>query len=434
MSIKYINDHKGIIKYDSVTNRIEIIQPNEQNEVFSDDTTILPIEIGFSPTEIARLAESHVEALTLSVTENCNYRCGYCIYDHKYQNGYCKTNMDLSTALSAIDLYFSHSKDNCVKSIGFYGGEPLLNFKLIKKCVEHIESLLFGEIVNYSITTNGMLLHDNNIRSFLIDKSFDILVSLDGPAAIHDKYRRTVLNNDTHTTIIRALRAIHSCAPEYFEQHVAINAVVWDTRAQNLLASYFNSFPNSIQFSPLYATTRFASLLQRDLEKINSYAVPVCLSQNHKQSNRMLARKLRYIHEALKLPAVYDKIVMSNTCIPGVRKLFVATRGDIYICEKTNDNDLRYVIGNVTTGIQIERIQALIDNFICAINAQCGQCWAIRFCRVCYAHIDSKGTIQSNFCNETKTRVESDLCEYVRLFNNCTDVDKLFTDNDEVEI
>lgn len=84
--------------------------------------------------------------LTLCVTEDCNFRCKYCVYSNLYEfeRDYSSNQMDFNIAKKAIDYYFMLLQEgeryNPLRKpvVGFYGGEPLLNFKLIKKCVIYI--------------------------------------------------------------------------------------------------------------------------------------------------------------------------------------------------------------------------------------------------------------------------------------------------------
>ncbi|WP_336247428.1 radical SAM protein [Methanothrix soehngenii] len=122
--------------------------------------------------------------------------CRYCSFSdfYEYNRGYSDKYMDFDTAKKAIDYFISllneGKKYNPIRkpALGFYGGEPLLNFGLIKKCIEYIESIYNDYEIIYTITTNGSML-DKKRANWLMEHDFIIFVSLDGPEDEHDRLR-----------------------------------------------------------------------------------------------------------------------------------------------------------------------------------------------------------------------------------------------------
>lgn len=118
------------------------------------------------------------------------------------------------------------SVNNKQVTLSFYGGEPLLAFELIKKCVNYIKEKYHQKNVNYGLTTNGILLKDD-ILEFLVKEKFSILVSLDGPKWIHDTGRVLGNNKPTYDIIMNNLMNIKDKYPEFYEKY-------------NLILSYLN--------------------------------------------------------------------------------------------------------------------------------------------------------------------------------------------------
>ena len=136
--------------------------------------------------------QSKVGQLVLQVTQNCNLRCDYCVYSGKYiTRGHTNKRMNYETAKKAIDFLKEHSVEKERVIIGFYGGEPLLEFELIKKCVKYARKELKGKQINFALTTNATLLNDEIINYF-IEHSFIVTVSIDGPKEMHDDLRRII--------------------------------------------------------------------------------------------------------------------------------------------------------------------------------------------------------------------------------------------------
>jgi uncharacterized protein len=142
---------------------------------------------GFITEDDIKWRLANLPQLVFEVTDMCNLKCKYCGYGELYNNHGVrgKNKMTFKTAKLILDYLFNLWQSEFDSSyrrnltLGFYGGEPLLNIKLIKKIIKYIE-LLKPPMVNFtfSITTNGMLLDKN--MDYLVSKNFMVLISLDG--------------------------------------------------------------------------------------------------------------------------------------------------------------------------------------------------------------------------------------------------------------
>ena len=111
--------------------------------------------------------------------------------------------------------------------ISFYGGEPLLEMKLIQECVTYSKKVFEGKKASFNLTTNAVLLSEENIE-YLSKEDFILTISLDGPKEVHDKNRKFV-NSDsgTYDIVMRNLEKILDIAPDYIAK-VTFNAVLDD--------------------------------------------------------------------------------------------------------------------------------------------------------------------------------------------------------------
>jgi sulfatase maturation enzyme AslB (radical SAM superfamily) len=143
------------------------------------------------------LLRDHRRLLILELTQKCNLRCEYCCYGNHYPElrKHSEETMSLEVAKNAIEDFFAHHPQKCL--IGFYGGEPLLEFELLKQLVFFAEDIANQYKVKpeFGINTNGTLLTDDKIH-FLVEHAFEVDISLDGYKEMHDKYR--VFRNDNH--------------------------------------------------------------------------------------------------------------------------------------------------------------------------------------------------------------------------------------------
>ena len=113
------------------------------------------------------LAEHYMGNLILQVTQQCNLRCKYCAYSGNYYNrSHTSNRMDFETAKKAIDFYLKRSEKADQLALSFYGGEPLLEFELIKKCVSYILQRKGDKKILFTMTTNGTLMTEDVIEFF----------------------------------------------------------------------------------------------------------------------------------------------------------------------------------------------------------------------------------------------------------------------------
>ena len=170
--------------------------------------------------------------LVIETTERCNLECRYCIYGKNYSSFSTRRNLEISLkmAIAMVDYMIErwNSSENQspldTKYIGFYGGEPLLNFKLIKEVVLYLETKKNNHTYNiqHSITTNGLLLP--KYIDFLVEHNFQVLISLDGGK--EDNAARVFPNGEeSFPKLINIIKSVKKKYPSFFKNNVSFNAV-----------------------------------------------------------------------------------------------------------------------------------------------------------------------------------------------------------------
>jgi sulfatase maturation enzyme AslB (radical SAM superfamily) len=198
---------------------------------------------------------NHRRLLTLELTHQCNLACVYCAFGEYYDQ---KRNSDVEsmsfdTAKQAVAHFLSHKPKEA--GIGFYGGEPLLEFDLIKKIVLYAES--FAQVndmdIRFSMTTNGTLLTDERIH-FLVQHNFSVMVSLDGDKESHDRYR-VFKNNTSHEpkkcsfdVIIKNMERFVELYPDYPGRGIILTLTATSNFAscEKFIALWKPTFPTVI--------------------------------------------------------------------------------------------------------------------------------------------------------------------------------------------
>lgn len=353
--------------------------------------------------------------LTLNITEDCNFKCRYCAYtpgNYKYNRSYSNKYMSFSVAKKAIDYYFSllleGRRYNPIRApaISFFGGEPLLNFNLIKKCVAYINNEYRDyEVMYYGITTNGTLLDDEKIN-WLIQNNFAIDISLDGPKDEHDRNR---VYRDGKGTFNDVMHNITKLVDAKYEQVKIISIFDWKSdlfkldeffsrnnippisligTVSNVNCNYYDQFSEE-DHSAFIRQIEKAKV--KYLEKINNgNEQPQKNSVFYKLFKESPVKIINGASPAFSKPLTI--MPFTGACIPGSR-IFVDVKGDIHICEKVIETN---PIGNVDKGLDYKKIREFLFEYMRHMD-KCPSCKLRRACPYCYIQfMTDKGFLYSS--------------------------------------
>ncbi len=352
--------------------------------------------------------ERKIDMLTLQVTQECNFRCKYCVYsehENHNQRSHAHKVMAIDTAKAAIDFYINHSIDSESWNIGFYGGEPLLQFALIKRTVEYVESVAQGKLLKFYITTNGSLLTDEVI-DFLAEHKFSLLISMDGSRNAHNKNRVFRDGTGTYDSIIENLEKVQERFPEYYKS-IAFNTVLDpsnDFDAMIKLGKDLNGIPEgNIRFNYMETDNEQASssLEFSEKDEYQSFMAVLALCGRFPENrlSSLGAQRLReakeYYRKIQPSTRIPDAFAHGGPCIAGKSRLFVNVDGKFYPCERVNEND-HMCIGDIKTGFNNERVYRLL-NIGNLTSEQCKNCWAIRYCSICAKLCDDGNELSKEY-------------------------------------
>lgn len=381
---------------------------------------------------LSSLYKNRIGNLTLQVTQQCNLRCDYCVYSGKY---YTRTHtnkrMSFETATKAMDLVLANS-DSCEElHIGFYGGEPLLEFDLIKRCVEYLEDKVTDKDIHFLITTNGTLLKDK-ILNYLIEKNFEITISFDGPKEIHDRYRKFAgSGKGSYDIVMKNARYIKEHHFDFFTSNVSFNTVISPDESYTCIGNYFKG---EELFKDIYLTSGLVkdegkkeanSLSEKFAEEYNYEYFKLLMHQLGKikeENISVLGREQigflktlrggKQQNEDIELP---EKWHHGGPCIPGIRSLFVTVEGDLYPCEKVCENVELAKMGTLDSGIDIKKAIQIL-NIEDITSDQCKECWAYRYCDFCIRYAekdqDELKCCLLKHCSEMRKKIENVFKDY----------------------
>jgi len=372
--------------------------------------TVLP-----SHEDIQKLIAEKREQLILNVTEDCNFRCSYCLYGGGYEHyrTHSGRTMSWETARAAIDDFLEHCRLSKNPVISFYGGEPLLNFELIRRCVVYGREQTQGRDVRFSLTTNGSLL-SGEVAKFLADEGFLVLVSLDGPAAIHDRSRRTRGDEPTWRRVFSNLERFLEDYPDYRSNgRLRFNAVAtpqsdlceaerfWAscgmfTGTMGLEISEQKMPGVSLPVQPDDPLVASARKLRKEFvegHKSGRFARDYGQASRWVQSALFQKQLLVFHKRGYLSPHLPEKMVFLNTCVPGARRTFVSADGGYYACERVVHSPAQ-LIGDIAGGVDTGKVLALLEKWMNATGEQCRFCWCVSHCMAgCLAMVEGDGGI-----------------------------------------
>ena len=175
----------------------EIVSLYEDKLLFSED-----IYGDYAETAV----ESPVKAMCLHIAHDCNLRCKYC-FAATGDFGTGRKLMPLETGKAAIDFLLEKSAGRENLEVDFFGGEPLMNFDVVKEIVKYARSkeAEYGKNFRFTITTNGMLLTDDKI-DFINKEMSNVVLSIDGRKEVNDKMRVRVDGSGSYDKIVDAYK------------------------------------------------------------------------------------------------------------------------------------------------------------------------------------------------------------------------------------
>jgi len=370
--------------------------------------------------------------LILETTTACNMRCRYCLFSGEYYgfrtHGIEKMSEEI--AKKALDMYFTLIEEykylNPLREpkIGFYGGEPLLNFELIKFSVEYSRKLFNKYNVEYTLTTNGTIL-SNEIASFLIENNFKVFISLDGPREEHDRNRVFADGKGSFDVVMGNIKRYNELARRLGREAFLYALATYDIKTDLIkLREFFNKVVDEIklvfitsvrpfdtEYYSKFSDDELKEFLER--EKYLEEEFLEYLKKGLWKHERDIFLDV-YFGQRVILTLLGAKVSRSvsnllpygKPCLPPYR-IYVTVNGNLLPCEKSPNN---LTIGNVHSGIDYSAIIKIISKYQEFQSSHCVSCPIKYSCQSCLAII-SPTTLRDckSKCNIFKKMTERDI-------------------------
>ena len=348
-----------------------------------------------------------VKALCLHVAHTCNLNCSYCFASQgRYQGD--RALMSFETGKRALDFLIENSGSRRNLEVDFFGGEPLMNFDVVKRLVQYARSIEkeHGKNFRFTLTTNGVLI-DDDVIEFANREMSNVVLSLDGRKEVHDRYRVDYAGNGSWEKIVPKFQ-------KFAESRGQKNYYVRGTFTRNNL-----DFADDVIH---YADLGFQQMSMEPVvaDPAEDYAIreediPQILKEYDKLALEYIKRKkegrgFNFFHFMLDLTAGPCVAKRLAGCGSGTEYLAVTPWGDLYPCHQFVGNE-KFLLGNVDTGIVNTETR---DEFkLCNVYAKetCKDCFARFYCSGgCSANAyNFSGSINGAYeigCEMQKKRIE----------------------------
>ena len=391
----------------------EGITSEDLDEVLSD---ILELKKGgklFTEDQYADKAfdfknrHTEIKALCLHVAHTCNLNCTYCFAAQGKYHGE-RALMSFETGKRALDFLVENSGKRRNLEVDFFGGEPLMNFEVVKQLVAYARSIedKCGKHFRFTLTTNGVLL-DDEVTEFANRECHNIVLSLDGRKEVHDRLRKTINGKGSYDTIVPKFQKFVKARGDkgYYVRGTFTHN---NTDFTNDIFHMADLGFTELSMEPVVcAPGEEYALTEEDL--------PVLFEQYEILAKEMLRREregrpFTFYHYMLDLtggPCIYKRI---SGCGSGTEYLAVTPWGELYPCHQFV-GDPKYSMGNIWDGVTNKALQ---DEFkLCNAYARpdCKDCWAKLYCSGgCAANAyHATGSITGTYhygCELFKKRIE----------------------------
>ena len=359
---------------------------------------------------------ANLRQLLIEVTDACNLQCKYCGYGDLYANydkriakrqkfENVKLLIDHLSNLWKSEYNTSYNKEI---TIGFYGGEPLLNMHLIKEVITYLESFQnFGVSFSYNMTTNCMLL--DKYMDYLVEKNFRLLFSLDGNE-YNSGYRVDKQGRGSFARVFSNIRQLQLSYPDFFDKNVNFNAVLHN---RNSVEEIFTFVKQEFGKIPRVAELNTNGLSEKGREELKRMFCSRYESFDNasegfkKQKNVMLEDSAstffhtfvrnfcgNYYNSYVDLfdSEENDEItyIPTGTCRPFERKLFLTVNGKILPCEKIGQNHVLGFLKNGVLNLDYDKVSSYYHDQYEKIIKICKTCFHRRSCGQCMFLLDEK--------------------------------------------
>ena len=345
----------------------EVKELHKENILFSEDDYEK-----FAKYSVA----SPVKAMCLLVAMDCNLRCEYCFAG---TGDYCmgRNVMSFETGKKALDFLLENSGNRENLEVDFFGGEPLMNWEVVKQLVEYGRSkeAEYGKKFRFTIPTNGMLLDDEKM-DFINKEMSNVVMSIDGRKEVNDRVRKRVDGTGCYDRIVERYKRLAE-KRHYQNYYVRGTFTKYNLDFSNDVFHLYDLGFDQISVEPVVCD-------HNEKYALTEKELPAIFSEYERLAELMLinekkGKHFNFFHFMLDLDQGPCAIKRLRGCGSGNEYVAITTEGDIYPCHQFA-GITEFKMGNIHTGEFNMDMKKQFASAHIYTKEECKKCWAKFYC------------------------------------------------------
>ena len=348
----------------------DIEELKAQGKLFSEDT--------FEPMagDLKKKSAGIVKALCMHIAHTCNLNCSYCFASQGKYHG-DRAMMSFEVGKQAFDFLIANSGTRRNLEVDFFGGEPLMNFDVVKELVAYARSIEkdHGKNFRFTLTTNGVLI-DDDVIDFANKEMSNVVLSLDGRKEVHDRFRVDYNGKGSWDKIVPKFQKLVEAR---------------EGKNYYMRGTFTHQNPDFLEDIKEMLSLGFKELSMEpvvcaadDPSALTDEDLPVVMKQYEELAELMLRKHkegddFTFYHYMIDLkggPCIYKRI---SGCGSGTEYMAVTPWGDLYPCHQFVGEE-KYKLGDVWNGVTNTEIQNEFAECNVYTREECRKCWARLYC------------------------------------------------------
>ena len=317
-----------------------------------------------------------VKALCLHVAHTCNLNCSYCFASQGKYHGE-RALMSFEVGKRALDFLIENSGHRTNLEVDFFGGEPLMNWEVVKQLVEYARTQEepHHKKFRFTLTTNGMLI-DDDVIDFANREMSNVVLSLDGRKEIHDALRVDYAGNGSYDRIVPKFQKLVKArgGKNYYMRGTFTHANPDFTKDLFHMADL--GFTELSMEPVVCAPGDSAALTPEDIEVVKQQYELLAVDMLRREKE---GKPITFYHYMLDLtggPCIYKRI---SGCGSGTEYMAVTPWGDLYPCHQFVGEE-KYKLGNIWDGVTNTKLREEFRSCNAYARKECDGCWARLYC------------------------------------------------------
>ncbi len=367
---KYQSENREICESEIAECYDELTELKDEGRLFARD------DFSHMAGDLKKKTSGVIKALCLHVAHICNLNCEYCFASQGKYNGE-RGVMSFEVGKRSIDFLVKNSGTRRNLEVDFFGGEPLMNFQVVKDLVAYARSIEKQKNKNFrfTLTTNGMLI-DDDVIDFSNREMSNVVLSLDGRKEVHDRFRVDYAGNGSWEKIVPKFQKLVSArgGKNYYMRGTFTH----------FNPDFLKDIEKMLELGFTELSMEPVVCASGDKSELTKEDLPIVLEQYEKLAELMLKREkegkpFTFYHYMIDLkggPCIYKRI---SGCGSGTEYMAVTPWGDLYPCHQFV-GDEKFKLGDIWHGVENKKVQQEFADCNVYAREDCKDCWAKLYC------------------------------------------------------